>query len=64
MPPLAKPQRLAQDKEADMYDFENVDFEELINQDTAVLEAMAKVDRGLFDAPEGRDEDLDALYEN
>ena len=47
-----------------MYDFEKFDIEEAIGQDDAVLEAMSKVDRGLFDAPEGRDEDLDALYDN
>ena len=47
-----------------MFDFEKMSLDELMNQDDAVLEAMAKVDRGLFDSPEGRDEDLDALYDN
>ena len=51
-------------KEVAMFDFEKMSLDELMNQDDAVLEAMAKVDRGLFDSPEGRDEDLDALYDN
>ena len=40
------------------------DFDaEFLDQDTAVLEAMEKVDRGLFDAPEEKDEDLQALFD-
>lgn len=47
-----------------MFDFEDVRTEEFFDQDMAVLEAMEKVDRGLFDTPDGRDEDLEALYDN
>ena len=36
---------------------------EFLDQDTAVLEALEKVDRGLFDTPEDKDDDLQALYE-
>ncbi|MEM0988449.1 MAG: hypothetical protein AAGK00_06170 [Pseudomonadota bacterium] len=44
-------------------DIRDVD-ESFLSQDSAVLEAIAKVDRGLFDSPEGKDEDLDALYDH
>lgn len=47
-----------------MFDFDDAKFEEFLGQDQAVLEALEKVDRGLFDAPEGKDEDLEALYEH
>lgn len=36
---------------------------EYMDQDSAVLRALERVDRGLFDADEGRDEDVAALYE-
>lgn len=47
-----------------MYDFEDVKLDEVFNHDTAILEALEKVDRGLFDSPEGKDEDLEALYDH
>lgn len=47
-----------------MYNFEDASFDELMNQDSAVLEALERVDRGLFDQPEGRDEDVEAMYEH
>lgn len=34
-----------------------------LDQDSAVLEALEKVDTDIFDMPEGKDEDLDALFE-
>lgn len=46
------------------FDLEDVRFEEVMDQDSAVLEALERVDRGLFDNPENRDEDLEALYEH
>lgn len=50
-----------------MYDFDidgGRDFDrEFLDQDTAVLEALEKVDRGLFDAPEDKDEDVQAIFE-
>ncbi len=36
---------------------------EYMDQDSAVLQAMESVDRGLFDVDDLRDEDLAALYE-
>ena len=47
-----------------MYNFDDVSFDELMDQDSAVLEALERVDRGLFDAPEGKDEDVEAIYEH
>ncbi len=46
------------------FDVESVQFDEIMDQDSAVLEALEKVDRGLFDNPESKDEDLEALYDN
>ncbi len=46
-----------------MYHFDDISFDELFDQDSAVLEALEKADKGLFDMPEGKDEDLEALYE-
>ena len=48
-----------------MFDFDDGrEFDpEFLDQDSAVLEAMEKVDRGLFDAPEEKDEDVQAIYE-
>lgn len=48
-----------------MYEFdEGREFDlESLDQDSAVFEALEKVDKGLFDTPEEKDEDLDALYE-
>ncbi len=48
-----------------MYEFDDMpDQDELFfDHDTAILEALSKVDRGLFDTPEARDEDLEALNE-
>lgn len=47
-----------------MFEIFDREFDKVMDQDTAVLEALSKVDHGLFDTPEGRDEDLDALYED
>lgn len=47
-----------------MTDFDDGFFREVIDQDVAVLKALASVDRGLFDTDESRDEDLQALYDN
>ncbi|MFK7943139.1 MAG: hypothetical protein AB8B85_09535 [Paracoccaceae bacterium] len=50
-----------------MYEYEfdgGRDFDrDFLDQDTAVLEALERVDKGLFDAPEDKDDDLQALYE-
>jgi hypothetical protein len=46
------------------FDLDDVRFEEIMDQDSAVLEALERVDRGLFDNPESKDEDLEALYEH
>lgn len=47
------------------YDFEDGrDFDlEFLDQDTAILEALEKVDKGLFDTPEEKDEDIQSIFE-
>ena len=48
-----------------MFDFDDGrEFDaDFLDQDSAVLEALERVDKGIFDTPEEKDEDLDALYE-
>lgn len=45
-----------------MYKFTDP-FREYMDQDSAVLRALERTDRGLFDVDDSRDEDLAALYE-
>ena len=45
-----------------MYKFADP-FREYMDQDSAVMRALERADRGLFDVDESRDEDLAALYE-
>ncbi len=45
-----------------MYKFADP-LRECMDQDSAVLRALEKTDRGLFDVDESRDEDVAALYE-
>ena len=45
-----------------MYKFADP-FREYMDQDSAVLRALERVDRGLFDVDDSRDEDVAALYE-
>lgn len=47
-----------------MADFDDGFIREVIDQDIAVLRALESVDRGLFDADESKDEDLQALYDH
>ena len=46
-----------------MFDFEDVYSDKFMDQDTAVLKALAATDKGLFDVDDAKDEDLEALYE-
>ena len=46
-----------------MFNFDDVYSDNVMDQDTAVMQALARVDKGLFDADEGKDEDLEALYD-
>ncbi|MEM7189802.1 MAG: hypothetical protein AAF439_09335 [Pseudomonadota bacterium] len=46
-----------------MYEIEDVFSETVMNQDTAVLEALARTDKGLFDVDDSKDEDLAALFD-
>ena len=45
-----------------MYKFADP-FREYMDQDSAVLRALERTDRGLFDTDDSRDEDVAALYE-
>jgi hypothetical protein len=45
-----------------MYKFADP-LREYMDQDSAVLRALERVDRGLFDVDDSRDEDVAALYE-
>ncbi len=45
-----------------MYKFADP-FREYMDQDSAVLRALERTDRGLFDVDDTRDEDVAALYE-
>ena len=42
----------------------NDPLRDCLDQDSAVLRALERVDRGLFDVEEARDEDVAALYES
>ena len=46
-----------------MFDIEDVYSDKFMDQDTAVMKALAATDKGLFDVDESKDEDLEALYE-
>ncbi len=46
-----------------MFYFDDGYSENVMDQDSAVLQALARTDKGLFDVDEAKDEDLDALYE-
>ncbi len=46
-----------------MYEFDDANSEYFLDQDTAVMQALASTDKGLFDVDEAKDEDLEALYE-
>ena len=47
-----------------MFDIDDVKEQNFLDHDTAILMALEKTDKGLFDVDETADEDLDALYEN
>jgi len=46
-----------------MFYFDNGDNEKVMDQDTAVMQALEMTDKGLFDTDDTKDEDLKALYE-
>ncbi len=46
-----------------MFDFDDAYAEKFLDQDTAVMQALALTDKGLFDVDESKDEDLEALYD-
>lgn len=46
-----------------MFDFEDAHSDKFMSQDSAVLQALALTDKGLFDVDDSKDEDLEALYE-
>lgn len=46
-----------------MFDFEETHSDKFMSQDSAVLQALALTDKGLFDVDDTKDEDLEALYE-
>ncbi|MEM1163613.1 MAG: hypothetical protein AAGJ28_21990 [Pseudomonadota bacterium] len=46
-----------------MYDIDEGFSEFTMNQDTAVLHALERTDKGLFDVDDSRDEDLTALFD-
>lgn len=47
-----------------MFDIDDKAETEFFDHDTAVMLALAKTEKGLFDTDEVKDEDLEALYEN
>jgi len=47
-----------------MFGFDDVYEEKLLDQDTAVMQALALTDKGLFDTDDTRDEDLLALNDH
>lgn len=46
-----------------MFDIDDQYSDYVMDQDTAVMQALALTDKGLFDVDESKDEDLEALYE-
>ena len=47
-----------------MFDYDDTNEQNILDHDTAVLMALEKTEKGLFDVDETKDEDLEALYEN
>lgn len=47
-----------------MFDIDDMKEQNFLDHDTAILLALEKTERGLFDVDETADEDLEALYEN
>ncbi len=47
-----------------MFDLDDKAEQSFLDHDTAVMMALEKTEKGLFDVDETRDEDLEALYEN
>lgn len=47
-----------------MYDADDIREGDFFDHDTAVMIALEKTEKGLFDNDETRDEDLEALYDN
>lgn len=46
-----------------MFDFDETHSDKFMDQHTAVMQALARTDKGLFDVDYSKDEDLEALYE-
>ena len=46
-----------------MHHFNDGFDDKVMNQDTAVMQALASTDKGLFDTDDSKDEDLEALNE-
>lgn len=47
-----------------MFDLDDKAEQSFLDHDTAVMLALEKTEKGLFDVDEAKDEDLEALYEN
>ncbi len=47
-----------------MFDLDDKAEQSFLDHDTAVMMALEKTEKGLFDVDETKDEDLEALYEN
>ena len=47
-----------------MFDLDDTMEPDFLDHDTAVMMALEKTEKGLFDVDETKDEDLEALYEN
>ncbi|MEM7683960.1 MAG: hypothetical protein AAF293_03990 [Pseudomonadota bacterium] len=48
----------------DLFEFDEKGDAEFFDHDTAVMMALQKTEKGLFDSDEVKDEDLEALYDN
>jgi hypothetical protein len=47
-----------------MFDLDDKAEQSFLDHDTAIMMALEKTEKGLFDVDETKDEDLEALYEN
>ncbi|MEM9060600.1 MAG: hypothetical protein AAGD13_09070 [Pseudomonadota bacterium] len=48
----------------DLFEYDDTPDAEFFDHDTAVMLALQKTEKGLFDTDEAKDEDLEALYDN
>ena len=47
-----------------MFDLDDKTEQNFLDHDTAIMMALEKTEKGLFDVDETKDEDLEALYDH